>query len=264
MRRIAVLISFAALIVWLLPADAFARGGGRGGGGGGFHSGGGLRGGGVSGFRGGVFRGGSHFGAMRLHNRRFGHIGRRFAHHRSFNRLSFALWPYAYHNLFWKYDIESILAIIYGLGPYPVAGSIYDIYGDQAYSYRYKSGSGISEEATIPTNDDSVQACEGLAPGVADFLDGIEEVIHPTSIQVTGLTNLRSASLRAIEVLKVSCASEVPLTPARGLDVVEKRLDALIQAMQIVREPLDTFYESLSDNQRRRFDVMAMTNLIEP
>src|SRR5262245_51320342 len=260
MRRIAVLISSAALIVWLLPADAFARGGGRGGG-----------------SHGGVFRGGSHFGAMRLHNHTFGRIGnghignrvplahgRTVAHHRRFNRLSFALWPYAYYSLFSQYDIESVLASIYSPGPYPAAGNIYDIYGDPTYSYHQKPGSGTSEEATIPTNNDSVQACESLAPGVADFLNRIEQVIHPTSIQVTGLTNLRLASLRATEVLKVSCASEVPLTPARRLDVEEKRLDALIQAMQIVREPLDTFYESLSDDQRRRFDVMAMTNLFEP
>jgi hypothetical protein len=348
-RRIAVLLSSAALILSLLPADVFARGGGFGGGRGGFH-GGGFRGGGFGGFRGGGFRGGSHLGAMRLHSRAFGHIGNgrvgshrfdarsfaarnfgsvnrfgnqghignrvpfvhgqtgvhpRFSQVRAFNHLnhgrfsrnafgnrlawhgwntrwktwrgawfgpviwpyfygdilSFALWPYAYYGLFWDYDVESILASIYWPGPYPVTYGIYDIYGDRTDGYRHSPGPAISKEATIPTND-SAQACEGLAPGVIDLpIDRIEQTIRPTSTQVASLANLKSASQRANEALKSSCPSEVPLTPVRRLDVVEKRLDALIQAAQIVREPLGNFYDSLSDEQRQRFDRMAITNL---
>ena len=56
MRRIAVFLASAALILSLLPAEAFARGFGGGGFGGGGFRGGGFGGGGFRGFGGGGFR----------------------------------------------------------------------------------------------------------------------------------------------------------------------------------------------------------------
>jgi hypothetical protein len=174
--------------------------------------------------------------------------------------LSFALWPYAYYGPFWEYDVDAILSSIYWPGPYPVANGVYDIYGDRAFGYRRASGRASGAEATVPTGD-AAQACGGLAPGVTDLpIDRIEKTVHPTGNQVAGLDDLKSASQRSNEVLKASCPSEVPLTPVRRLDVVEKRLDALIQVVQIVRAPLGDFYESLTDVQRKSFDAMAATN----
>ena len=85
MRRVAVFLASAALIVSLLPPEAFARGFGGGGfrgggfGGGGFRGfgGGGFRsfgGGGFRGFRGGGFRGVTRFGGMRFNSRQLGHL----------------------------------------------------------------------------------------------------------------------------------------------------------------------------------------------
>ncbi len=360
MRRIAVLISSAALVLSLLPTEAVARGGGGGfRGGGGFHGGGfrggfggfrGFHGGGFRGFHGGGLRGGSHFGGMRFGNRAFGHLGgarlhrfgghrfvgrtvagrtftpmkrfangnharshARFAHarlvghghqarnvsrfnHGRLNRnafgnrfawhgwntrwknwhgawfgpvfwpyvygdfLSYALWPYAYYEPFWDYDVDFILSSIYWPGPYPVANGTYDIYGERAYGYRHASGRASGEETTVPTGD-AAQACGGMAPGVTDLpIDRIARTVHPTGSQVAGLDGLKSASSRANEVLKAACPSEVPLTPVRRLDVVTKRLDALIQVVDIVRTPLGDFYDSLSDEQRKSLDAMAATN----
>jgi hypothetical protein len=43
------------------------------------------------------------------------------------------------------------------------------------------------------------------------------------------------------------------------LDVAEKRLDVMLQAVQIVRDPLERFYASLSDDQKHKFDAMGTT-----
>jgi hypothetical protein len=41
------------------------------------------------------------------------------------------------------------------------------------------------------------------------------------------------------------------------LDAVEKRLDAMAQAVKTLRAPLDKFYASLSDEQKARFNIMG-------
>jgi hypothetical protein len=73
---------------------------------------------------------------------------------------------------------------------------------------------------------------------------------------------LRSAALsKAKETVAASCPKAAPLTPIGRLDAVQQRLDAMIQAVQIVRSPAGQFYGSLSDDQRQRF--VAMNRLPE-
>jgi hypothetical protein len=44
------------------------------------------------------------------------------------------------------------------------------------------------------------------------------------------------------------------LTPIGRLDSADRQLDATIKAIQIVRSPLERFYEGLADEQRARFN----------
>src|SRR5215468_2642508 len=60
----------------------------------------------------------------------------------------------------------------------------------------------------------------------------------------------------ASDIFKLSCPSSVPLTPIGRLDAAEQRLDATIKAIQLVRSPLERFYQALSDDQRQRFNAM--------
>jgi LTXXQ motif family protein len=97
-----------------------------------------------------------------------------------------------------------------------------------------------------------------LAPGVTDLLVGrIEHTVHPTGDQIAALDELNSASLGAADVVKASCSVDVPLTPVGRLDAMEKRFNAMIHAAQMVRTPLEKFYNSLTDEQRHRFDAMG-------
>jgi hypothetical protein len=50
---------------------------------------------------------------------------------------------------------------------------------------------------------------------------------------------------------------DFPLTPLARLDAAEKRLEAMIQAVDIVLSPLEKFYDSLSDEQKQRFEAIS-------
>jgi hypothetical protein len=87
-------------------------------------------------------------------------------------------------------------------------------------------------------------------------IDQIRQTVHPTADQEVGLDDLRAASSQASEVIKSSCPASVPLTPVGRLDAAAQQVDATIKAMQVVRSPLERFYQTLSDDQKRQFNAM--------
>jgi hypothetical protein len=198
--------------------------------------------------------------------------------------LSFIFWPYAYYDPFWWYGPPFIFASVFAPGPY--FGLDYG-YGPDYYSDWYGTGySGYAgspniyydssrgggynaqgryaarteqtdRQALAETNTAALESCTGLAPGVTNLpIDQIRQTVHPTADQEAALDELSAASSQASDVIKSSCPSSVPLTPIGRLDAAEQRLDATIKAIQIVRSPLERFYQALSDEQRQRFNAM--------
>jgi hypothetical protein len=183
--------------------------------------------------------------------------------------FSFALWPY-YYDPFWAYGAGpyfdySDYAPDYG---YAGLGDIYgNIYGDGTGSHGYGYGDyrrhpharrRATQTDTNEVQADVTQSCSGLAPGVTSFpIDRIRQAIRPTGEQVVALNDLEAASSRASAIVNTSCPSEAPLTPLARLDAVEKRLNAMLQAIQLVRPPLATLYDSLNDEQRQRLDAIG-------
>ena len=112
-------------------------------------------------------------------------------------------------------------------------------------------------EALSDTNAAALEGCTGLAAGVTNLpIDQIRQTVHPTADQEAALADLGAASSQASHMIKSSCPSSVPLTPIGRLDAAERRLDATIKAIQVVRSPLERFYQALSDEQRQRFNAM--------
>jgi hypothetical protein len=199
--------------------------------------------------------------------------------------LSFIFWPYAYYDPFWWYGPPFIWASIFAPGPY--FGLDYG-YGPDYYGYGYGTGyygyadspniyydsargggtaaqqgryaartDQADREALAETNTAALESCTGLAPGVTNLpIDQIRRTVHPTADQEAALDDLSAASSQASDVIKSSCPSAVPLTPIGRLDAAEQRLDATIKAIQVVRAPLERFYQALSDEQRQRFNAM--------
>ncbi len=175
--------------------------------------------------------------------------------------FAFVLWPYAYYDPFWAYGDGFIWDALFWPGPdYPYDTGYFDIYGSYAYGgparTRTARTRSVDREITgsITKDTDLTQTCSGVAPGVTDLpFDYIEQAIKPTDEQLKAFIALKAASSQASDALKASCSSEVMLTPLGRIDAVQKRLDGMMQALGIVRTPLDNFYNSLNEEQRQRF-----------
>jgi hypothetical protein len=166
--------------------------------------------------------------------------------------FSYALWPYDYYYPFWSYGT----AYGYDYWPYnPYYGSsdLSNIYG-----YTGTTGYAANNNHANQISPDVTQSCGGFAPGVTDFpIDRIRQAINPTGQQITLLDDLAAASSKTSAVLNASCPNETPLTPLARLDALQRRLEATIKAIEIVRPALANLYVSLSDEQRQRLDAIG-------
>ncbi|MHB8885099.1 MAG: Spy/CpxP family protein refolding chaperone [Methylovirgula sp.] len=88
----------------------------------------------------------------------------------------------------------------------------------------------------------------------------IEDIVKPTPPQKAAFEALKSASTTAAANLDASCPGDVPETLAGRLDAVVNRLNALAEAVSIVKPPLTKFYATLSDEQKARFNVIGGIN----
>src|SRR5262245_16025508 len=177
------------------------------------------------------------------------------------------LWPWPWYEPFWGYGGDWALSSVLWAGPpatptYYSNTQIYDIYGSGGGRSGSTAGGGgpVANAQTTdePAAVDLAQACAELAPGVADLPIGdIERTFGPTGDQSAALNALKAAWVGGIKLIKTACSGEVPLTPVRRLDVVEERLKVVLRALQLVSDPLENFYNSLSEAQRRSFDAMT-------
>ena len=70
------------------------------------------------------------------------------------------------------------------------------------------------------------------------------------------LDELKDASVKAAEGLKINCPAYQTLTPTGRVEAMEKRLDATLGAVKTVGPALAKFYNSLSDEQKARFNSL--------
>jgi hypothetical protein len=100
-----------------------------------------------------------------------------------------------------------------------------------------------------------VQTCDGRATGVAEWpFERIETTARPAGAQRAALDELRAASAHAVKVLDAACPPDMPLTPIARLEIMENRLAATLRAIGIVGPAIETFYGTLSDEQKARFN----------
>ena len=85
----------------------------------------------------------------------------------------------------------------------------------------------------------------------------IEETVKPTEQQKSAFDELKKVSTTAAKDLEASCPAETAKTVPERLDAVAKRLDALGNALATVKPGLSDFYNSLSDEQKARFNVIG-------
>jgi LTXXQ motif family protein len=87
--------------------------------------------------------------------------------------------------------------------------------------------------------------------------DQIDRVVRPSDAQRVKLEALQSATAQSADTIKAACPSEVPSTPPNRIAAIGKRLQAMLQAVETVQPVLTDFYNSLSDDQKARFNTMG-------
>jgi hypothetical protein len=100
--------------------------------------------------------------------------------------------------------------------------------------------------------------CSAAKAGLSNLaVERIEEIVQPTDAQNAALDRLDDAMQQAVDTLSQNCPTTTPLTPVGRLEVMEKRLDAMIAAASAVRPALDDFYASLDAEQKAKFNRMG-------
>jgi hypothetical protein len=92
-------------------------------------------------------------------------------------------------------------------------------------------------------------------PAIA--VDQIRSAVKPDDKQQLALNALRDAAGKADDAVLASCPKAAPLTPTGRLDAVKARLQAMANAVDMVKPPLQDFYASLSDAQKASFDALT-------
>jgi hypothetical protein len=127
------------------------------------------------------------------------------------------------------------------------------------YRTSAREGNAVTDrDAIAETKTEALERCTGLVPGVINLpIDQIRLTVRPTTDQEAALDELSAASSQASHVVKSSCPTAALLTPVGRLDAAKQRVDTTIKAIQIVRSPLERFYQGLSDEQKRNFNAMG-------
>lgn len=99
------------------------------------------------------------------------------------------------------------------------------------------------------------------SPGAAGFsgwrIAAIEQAIKPDEAQQKKLEEFKAASAKAADTMRSACPAEFPDSPTARMDLMEKRMEAMLQAIKTVRPAFDAFYGSLTDEQKSKLNATS-------
>src|SRR5215469_11564619 len=170
--------------------------------------------------------------------------------------FDYLFWPYAY-DTFWPYAFDDVYQGIYGgyAPQYYAPDDVYAYAGAPASSAVYSSATGVSRPSAALAGGS--QICSGQTQGLTDFpIERIAQQVNPDQHQQALLDDLKAATIKAVNILQAACPNELPSTPTGRLTAMRSRVEAMQQAVQVVRPALDAFYSSLSDEQKERFNAL--------
>ncbi len=175
-------------------------------------------------------------------------------------------WPYAYYDLFddtfryyGPYPYYDDLFWDYGYGDI-IYGGLFAPHGYATYAYWTLSRARRAGTRAAPAAAAAPawgEMCGEDSREIAGLpIEHIQDAVQPNDAQRTALDELGNAMVKAAQVIKEACPTEVAITPPGRLQAMEQRLQAMAQAVDIVRPPLETFYKALSDEQKERFNAV--------
>jgi hypothetical protein len=132
----------------------------------------------------------------------------------------------------------------------PIYGQIFAPTSQWPFSYDAIFQTAFAKPASDPTAKSCPQL--GSRPVIADR---IRNQVKPTPEQMPQLQKLGGALGFASDYLAKACPADIPHDPAARLQLMEWQIEKVAQALDIVRQPLQEFEQSLTDTQRGRFSA---------
>jgi len=166
--------------------------------------------------------------------------------------VDYTFYPYAY-DTFWPYAYDDVYSGMFGAYAMGYGGE-----GGSATAGRPQGSGSPRGERSSTGGPVGTDLCSGQTTGLTDWpIDRIAQTIEPNAAQRAALDELKAATASALDILKASCPSDLPSTPTGRLDAMRARLDAMTQAVRTVRPPLEKVYQSLTDEQKARFNALG-------
>ena len=182
-----------------------------------------------------------------------------------FDFCDYVFWPYAYDD-FWPYAYDDIYYGIYG--PYAYSGppariASVDTGAPSLPRQLAQPNEGVARQRTQKKQAKEAQpraaeVCSNNASELAQWpTERISQVVQPTDAQRAALDELKAESAKAIDQLKGGCPNDLPSIPTGRLAAMQARLETMLAAVKTVHPALDRFYQSLTDEQKARFNAIA-------
>lgn len=106
--------------------------------------------------------------------------------------------------------------------------------------------------------DELAQMCGEDSRDIAGLpIDRIQEAIVPNEVQRAALDDLGNASVKAAEIIRAACPTEVALTAPGRLAAMEQRIEGMITAVDTIQPALKKFNDLLSDEQKTRLNAIG-------
>ena len=97
--------------------------------------------------------------------------------------------------------------------------------------------------------------CRPGAAGFAEWrIDRLEAILKPTDAQRAKFEDFKTASSAAADSMRTACPTEIPTSMVGHMKAMEKLTDAKAQAIKLVLPKLETFYDTLSSDQKSKLD----------
>ena len=180
----------------------------------------------------------------------------------------YTFWPEAYEPGYWAYAYDDMFDSVF----FP-DGAPYVDYAEGPYEGPYAAattGSAPTTGSATPREPRARQDVPGQLPqaarevcaepdkGVAAWpFDRIAQAVRPSPEQKALLEQMEAAAGEAAQRLKQACPENLAMTPSGRLQAMTLRLQATLDAVKLVRPPLEKFYGSLSDEQKARFNELG-------
>jgi hypothetical protein len=141
----------------------------------------------------------------------------------------------------------------------PALEKFYESLTDEQRARFNELGPNIGRDERRTAQNAPQQAdCGGAKSGLSALaIDRIEDVVQPNEAQLKALDRLSEALNKAVETLQAACPTTIPMTPVGRLEVMQQRLEAMIEAANVVRPALEDFYASLSNEQKAKFNRLS-------